>query len=132
VGFTRLQSHGDEGAHKDGGEKLADDGLCDGERASEWKYGNDVAAERGQRSKTVVSELRGELVQIGGRGNEAEGAGMKLFNKLIGGGKSQADKKVRADAALDAAPCDRASAKRDEQNDAHVQQQRDCDEDAAE
>jgi hypothetical protein len=128
----RLQGHGDEGAHEDGGKKLADDGLCDGERARPWEYGVDVAADRGQRSKTVVGELRGELVQIGGRSNEAEGAGMKLLNKLIGGAKGQADKKVRADAALDAAPCDRASAKRDEQNDADVQQQRDGDENAAE
>src|ERR1700685_4016982 len=78
-----LEGHGYEGAHEDGGEKLADDRLCDGERARERKYGDDVAADRGQRSKTVVGELRGELVQIGGRGKEAEGAGMKLFNKLI-------------------------------------------------
>jgi hypothetical protein len=73
--WVRLQGHGYEGAHEDGGEKLADDGLCDGERAREWKYGIDVAVERGQRCKTVVGELRGELVQIKGRGDEAEGAG---------------------------------------------------------
>src|SRR5271155_1917667 len=62
LGFwAGLQGHGDEGAHEDGGEKLADDGLCDGERAGEWIYGVDVAAEGRQRRKTVVGELRGEL-----------------------------------------------------------------------
>ena len=127
-----LEGHGYEGAHEDGGEKLAEDGFRDGERAREWKYGHDVAADGGQRSETVEGELRGELVQIGGCGNEAEGAGMKLFNELIGGGEGQAEKKVGADAALDAAPGDRACAKRHEQNDADVEQQRDRDENAAE
>jgi hypothetical protein len=127
-----LEGHGYEGAHEDGGKKLADDGLCNGERAREREYGDDVAADRGERSKTVVGELRGELVHVGGRGKEAERAGMKLFNKLIGGGEGQAEKKVGAQAALDAAPGDRSAAKRHEQNDADVKKQRDSDENAAE
>ena len=126
-----LEGHGYEGAHEDGGEKLADDGFCDGEGAGEGEHGVDVAADGGERSKTVVGELCSTLVQTDGHGNEAEGAGMELFNKLIGGGEGQADEKVGADSALDAAPCHRARAKRHEQNDAHVEQQRDGDENAA-
>src|SRR5580658_8217672 len=92
----------------------------------------DVAPQTGEYAKTKIGKLRRELVDIGRRGHEMERSGMTLLEKLVGGRPGHAEKKIGADAALNAAPSHGARTKHDEQDDADIEKQSDGGENAPE
>src|SRR5271163_108318 len=122
---SRLHGHGNKGAHEECRAQLTNDSLTEGERACERMYRSDVAAQAGKYAKTKIGELRRELVDVHRRGDELDGSGVALLYKLVGRCPRHAEKKVGAYAALNAAPSDRPPAKHNEQDDAHIEKERD-------
>lgn len=127
VGFCRgLHGHGDQSADQNCGEKLANDGFGDGQRAGEGMNGQNVAkTDGGESRKTEIDQIGRELVNVRGLGDEVESAGMELFDNIKCGSPGHAEKKISADAALNAAPGHGALAKHYEQDDTDIEQQDD-------